>query len=151
MDEVIKDTNVLNSVGFVWNDLMSFFFEVFLINRERVRKEKVEKYGFPYHSRGIFCKVAAFLDGGVVPVLVDGRLVGLILEVWGKGLGVVGWLVMTGDSDWNELGIWDDCGIPESGELTKRFGVEWRLLSLTGDLIVVSIRDCPRVSAKVGK
>ena len=61
-----------------------------MIIRERGRMEKIQKYGFPYHLRGIFRKVPAFLERGVVPVLVDGRLEGLVLEVQGKALGVVG-------------------------------------------------------------
>ena len=32
-----------------------------------------------------------------------------------------------------------------------RSGVEWQLLSLPGDLKVVSIRDVPQVSGKIGK
>ena len=52
------------------------FFEVFVINREKSKKVKIRKDGFPYHSRRIFRKVSVFLERGVVPVVVDRRLVG---------------------------------------------------------------------------
>ena len=94
-------------------------FEILVINRGKT--ERIQKYGFRYHSRRIFRKVPASLERGVVPVLIDGRLVGLVLEVRGVELGVVGWLVMTGDSGWNGRWVWrDDCGIPKSAEIAKK-------------------------------
>ena len=59
---------------------------------------------------------------------------------------------MIGDTDWNEKGVYgDDWRMPESGELFKRFGVEVQWLSLTGNLLVLCIRDGPQVGGKISR
>ena len=59
---------------------------------------------------------------------------------------------MTANSGWIERRVCgDDCRLPESGELAKRFGVEWQLSFLADELYVVSIREVPHVSEKLVK
>ena len=46
----------------------------------------------------MFHNVPVFLERGVAAVLVEGILLRLVLGMRGKGLGVVGCLVIAGDS-----------------------------------------------------
>ena len=116
---------------------------------------KNQKYGILYHSRGTFRKVSVLLERGVVLVLVDWMLSGIFLEARDKGLGVVGWLVLTGDipvemkEEYFGWGV--ERRIPESGELPKRFGVERQLLFLGGKIKIVFFCDDPHVSGKIIK
>ena len=56
----------------------------------------------------MFRNVPVFLERKLATVLVEGILLGLALEMRGKGLGVADWLVIAGDTSWNEIGVSGD-------------------------------------------